>query len=216
MLTRCRSLRGSELHVSPVSRRRPDQRGPNTGLARYVLGARSMEIPSSQIPALHCPGSAAVRYSLCRQALVFAAAGVMACTSGGGDSADDHAPTASLDAGGTVPGDSGLDAGQGHTADVPSADAANAHAGHGGATDASTWDGTGGELADASATDAGGGAADASNSDAARDAAVDDAARDAAVDASTGTCTPACAANQVCCVDQHGHFPTCTNATTCP
>ena len=34
--------------------------------------------------------------------------------------------------------------------------------------------------------------------------------------ASVESCTPQCSPVQVCCVDAHGHFPTCIDAPTCP
>jgi hypothetical protein len=29
-------------------------------------------------------------------------------------------------------------------------------------------------------------------------------------------CTPACASDELCCVDVHGHFPTCRKVVACP
>ncbi len=61
--------------------------------------------------------------------------------------------------------------------------------------------------------------------DAAFDVAIpDDGGTDSAVDvvgdvSSDGgqnLCVPTCAATQVCCVDQHGHFPVCVNGAVCP
>lgn len=46
--------------------------------------------------------------------------------------------------------------------------------------------------------------------------AIDGAAADASSAADAATCTPECTATQVCCVDAHGHFPTCQPGPTCP
>ncbi len=45
--------------------------------------------------------------------------------------------------------------------------------------------------------------------------AADEATTDAAPDASAATCSPPCDAGQICCTDQHGHFPTCRAGNTC-
>lgn len=33
---------------------------------------------------------------------------------------------------------------------------------------------------------------------------------------SSTLCDPACSAGEVCCTDQHGHFPTCVQGVICP
>lgn len=60
-----------------------------------------------------------------------------------------------------------------------------------------------------------GGDADAGDvqPDAGADAALDS---DAGADASSTPCAPPCGSTQVCCVDEHGHFPRCVDAETCP
>ena len=35
-------------------------------------------------------------------------------------------------------------------------------------------------------------------------------------DADGATCSPPCGAGQVCCTDQHGHFPACRAGSACP
>lgn len=53
----------------------------------------------------------------------------------------------------------------------------------------------------------------------ATDVATDDAAESGvsdAADAGGAACTPACDVDQICCTDQHGHFPTCRAGTSCP
>ncbi len=51
---------------------------------------------------------------------------------------------------------------------------------------------------------------------AAEDARVDEASVDVAPDASGATCSPPCGVDQVCCTDQHGHFPMCQTGAACP
>lgn len=48
------------------------------------------------------------------------------------------------------------------------------------------------------------------------DRAAEDAPTDGARDAGGAMCSPPCGADQVCCTDQHGHFPTCRAGTACP
>lgn len=47
------------------------------------------------------------------------------------------------------------------------------------------------------------------------EAAPADVAGEEAADSSTA-CSPPCGADQVCCTDQHGHFPRCVSGSTCP
>lgn len=51
--------------------------------------------------------------------------------------------------------------------------------------------------------------------DASSDSSVDESA-DAATAGGIPTCAPACAPADVCCVDAHGHFPTCRPGPVCP
>ena len=48
--------------------------------------------------------------------------------------------------------------------------------------------------------------------------AMDDVAGEDAIDddSATGPCSDPCRSDQVCCVDQHGHFPRCVDGSYCP
>ena len=60
-------------------------------------------------------------------------------------------------------------------------------------------------------------AADAA-SDSVEEAPVEEtteASTDASTEAGGATCSPPCGEAQVCCTDQHGHFPTCRSGSSC-
>jgi hypothetical protein len=56
------------------------------------------------------------------------------------------------------------------------------------------------------------GAADAATPD---DGGSDAAGGDADKDGGQSPCVPLCTSTQVCCVDQHGHFPRCVDGSEC-
>ncbi len=63
--------------------------------------------------------------------------------------------------------------------------------------------------------DAADGGVDAPDSAAPESGSVD-ASPDVPGTPDAAACTPACSVNEVCCVDAHGHFPTCRPGPTCP
>ena len=44
----------------------------------------------------------------------------------------------------------------------------------------------------------------------------DDGGEDSIGDGASGPCSDPCRSDQVCCVDQHGHFPRCVDGSFCP
>lgn len=54
-------------------------------------------------------------------------------------------------------------------------------------------------------------------SDGGDDAAASDTSSDGDASSADATqCAPACVAGEICCTDQHGHFPKCVLGTSCP